>query len=290
MKLTIFTPTYNRAYTLERLYRSLLKQTNMNFEWLIVDDGSIDNTKELINNWRKENRIKIRYYYQKNSGKHVAHNQGVNKAKGDLFTCLDSDDWFYENAVEEIIKQSYELDTRKHCGLLALDTYEDGSVIGDEFPENLKYASWKQLIFNHKIKGDKAIVFLTDVVKRYPFPENDDKHMPPSYQLFKLSEKYKFKLKNKPVKFVEYLEDGITYNIRSQYKKAPNNYILYRIEMLKLNSNIKFRIKNLVLLNIARIYAVKPISEISVKKPYKILLYLINPFTKIYVRLRERGS
>lgn len=97
--LTIFTPTFNRAHTLPRLYESLLNQTDYNFEWLIVDDGSSDDTSNLIETFKDE-KFPIRYIYQNNGGKHIASNVGLKAAKGDIFVVLDSDDWFYPNAVQ----------------------------------------------------------------------------------------------------------------------------------------------------------------------------------------------
>ena len=103
--ITVFTPTYNRAYILPRLYKSLLRQTNKQFEWIIVDDGSTDNTEEKVNNWIKENKIKIKYYKQENQGKMIAHNKGVEKSEGELFVCVDSDDYLTDNAIEIITKK-----------------------------------------------------------------------------------------------------------------------------------------------------------------------------------------
>src|SRR5665647_1656547 len=101
--LTIFTPSYNRGYILGQLYHSLLEQTCMDFEWVIVDDGSTDNTKDLVQAWTNEGKLTIRYIYQKNGGKMRAHNTGVLYATTELFLCVDSDDYLVETAVEEIL-------------------------------------------------------------------------------------------------------------------------------------------------------------------------------------------
>ena len=102
--ITIFTPTYNRAHRLPVLYQSLCKQTSREFEWVVVDDGSTDDTKSLINGWIKEGKINIRYFWQENAGKAQAHNLGVEMAEKNLFTCVDSDDLLVTNAVERISK------------------------------------------------------------------------------------------------------------------------------------------------------------------------------------------
>ena len=116
-KVTVFTPAYNRAYTLGRLYESLLKQTDKRFCWLIVDDGSTDQTEELVSNWIKENRIDIEYYKQENQGKPAAHNTGVELTKTELFTCVDSDDYLTDNAVGEILN-AWERKTDGCIGIL----------------------------------------------------------------------------------------------------------------------------------------------------------------------------
>ena len=102
--LTVFTPTFNRAYILHRCYESLLRQTNKNFIWLIIDDGSTDNTKKLVTEWmNKENGFEIRYEYKKNGGMHTAHNKAYELIDTELNVCIDSDDFMPDNAVELIV-------------------------------------------------------------------------------------------------------------------------------------------------------------------------------------------
>lgn len=275
--LTIFTPTYNRAYTLERLYKSLLAQTNKNFEWVIVDDGSKDNTQSLVNKWMSEAKIPIKYLHQMNRGKHIAHNVGVENAKGELFTCLDSDDWFYNDAVENILKLYEELPKKNLAGIIGIDTYENKKIIGNQFPSKVKYSNWKELIFKHKLQGDKAIFFVTSLIKRYPFPDNEDKHMPPSYQLYMLNPNFKFALTNKAIKFVEYLPDGITFNIRKKYQLAPNNYCQYRLLMMKIAPNIRFKLKNAVHYNVSRKYIKENLKNSKTGLSNKITIALTKP-------------
>ncbi|PTJ27047.1 glycosyltransferase family 2 protein, partial [Staphylococcus simulans] len=130
--LTVFTPTFNRAHTLGRVYESLRKQSNYNFEWVIVDDGSTDETELLVNQF-EEDLFTIRYFKIKNSGKHVATNVGIKAARGDLFTCLDSDDWFYPDAVDYFLN-FFESNVDVEC-LITLDTFEDGTIVGEKLPD-----------------------------------------------------------------------------------------------------------------------------------------------------------
>lgn len=288
--ITVLTPTYNRAYTLEKAYKSLIDQSYKNFEWIIIDDGSKDDTKNIVEKWMQEDKIDIQYYYQNNRGKHIAHNLGVEKAKFNLFTCLDSDDWFYPGTLESIMSYSKEIQAENICGLIGLDTYENGKVVGDKFPESTETLSWYEIIFDEKIKGDKTIVFKTKVLKDYPFPENNlDKHMPPSYQLFLMSKRYKFKVVNDQMKFVEYLPDGITNNIRKKYEIAPNNYAEYRILMANISPTIKFKVKNLFLLNLSKWYTSEKLTFNKLNKKDILLTKIISPLSFLYyLNLKKR--
>ena len=286
--LTIFTPTYNRRHTLKRLYDSLDNQTCYQFEWLIVDDGSTDETKELIEELIRlnSNKFKIRYYYQENSGKHVANNLGLKKAKGNLFTCLDSDDWLYSNAVEFIIEKfntNYEVN-----GFIALDTFDDGRIVGEELPRK-KEINWINLRYVEKVKGDKCYVFKTNVIKQFPFPQyGNSRHMPPSYQLVDYSKHYSFYLFNTPIKYVEYQEDGITSNVRKNYFESAENYCLYRINIHEYLPNNLEKIKNIILYNFSWI-ELKLDKNYSFKGKEHLLSILLLPLSlPLYTVLKRR--
>ncbi|WP_436862363.1 glycosyltransferase family 2 protein [Staphylococcus caeli] len=247
-KLTIFTPTYNRAHTLPRLFESLLNQTNYDFEWLIVDDGSTDNTEQLVKTFVTE-KFSIRYIKQNNGGKHIATNVGLKSAIGELFTCLDSDDWFYSNAVEFIIRKFAE--DSKINALISLDTFENGNVVGELLP-NIESANWVDLRYKYHIKGDKCYVFKTKIVKYMTFPQfGESKHMPPSYQLFEYSKYYNFHLSNTKTKFVEYQSDGISSKVKLNYFKSAENYCEYRKFASKQLPNINEKVKNILLFDIS---------------------------------------
>jgi glycosyltransferase involved in cell wall biosynthesis len=101
--LTVFTPTFNRAYCLEKCYKSLVNQTCYEFVWLIIDDGSTDQTKVLVEKWKKEEKVEINYIWQENQGMHGAHNTAYEQIDTELNVCIDSDDYMPEDAVEKII-------------------------------------------------------------------------------------------------------------------------------------------------------------------------------------------
>lgn len=223
--LTIFTPTFNRAHTLPRLYDSLLKQTDHDFEWLIVDDGSTDDTPQLVKSF-KTDKFSIRYIKQSNGGKHIASNVGLKAAKGDIFVVLDSDDWFYPNAVEVFNTKFRENKDMK--ALITLDTYEDGKVVGEKLPE-IEKVNWVDLRYKYKVRYDKCYVFATNIIRNMTFPQyGKSRHMPPSYQWFEFSELYDCYLANINTKYVEYQTDGISSKVKTNYFKSAENYCEYR--------------------------------------------------------------
>ena len=166
--ITIFTPAYNRAHTLQRTYESLLKQDNKDFIWLIVDDGSTDNTAVLVNEWQQQdNGFEIRYVYKENGGMHTAHNTAYENIDTELNVCIDSDDMLAEGAVSKILNKWAEVNDKGYAGIIGLDADFNGQLIGTEFESNLSettvigfYASGGQ--------GDKKLVYRTDIIKAYP--------------------------------------------------------------------------------------------------------------------------
>ena len=170
MILTIFTPVYNRAHLIHKLYDSLINQTNQNFVWLIVDDGSTDNIKNIIEEYRKSAKFEVRYIYQENQGKHTAHNLGVANCNTELFFCVDSDDFLTSNAVERI----YEIHD-KYSGHSTLGYYfrkmdTQNKISGGKFLFNNELVGLSELYFNYGFVGELAIILKTDLIKPYAFP------------------------------------------------------------------------------------------------------------------------
>lgn len=256
--ISICTPTFNREYTLTRLYESLKNQNVQNFEWIVIDDGSTDKTRELIENFQKENLFTIKYKFQKNQGKHIALNEGQNLASKALFVCLDSDDWFTEHATE-VISNNYKdiIDDKKICGMILLDKFKNGQIIGTDLPDK-KIVNWIELIHVHNMKGDKCYIFKTEYIKKIKFPNfKKNNHMPPSYQMYLISESYQMLCVNEAIKYVEYMPDGISQNIVKKYFSAPENYTYYRKSIHNLLPTVKLRIKNSIHYNITNIISSK---------------------------------
>lgn len=244
-KLTIFTPSYNRAYTLHKCYESLKNQTYKDFTWLIIDDGSTDNTKELVDTWINEEIIEIKYHYQNNQGMHGAHNTAYELIDTELNVCIDSDDYMPEDAVEKIIKFWNKNKRDDLAGIIALDAYEDGSVIGDKFPDNIKETTLFEVNNIHKIPGDKKLVYRTELTKKYPYPLFEgERYVGLAYKYYKLDEEYKLATLNEVICIVEYLDDGSSNNMLRQYRKNPRGFAFYRVENMKHSrASFKFKLK-----------------------------------------------
>lgn len=246
--LTVFTPSYNRAYTLNKCYESLKRQTSQDFIWLIIDDGSSDNTKELVDKWIKEDKINIKYIYQKNQGMHGAHNTAYENIDTELNVCIDSDDYMTDDAVENIISFWHENKRDDIAGIMGLDTYENGDVIGDEFPDDLKESTYWDIYHKYKLKGDKKLVYRSDLTKKYTYPLFEgEKYVGLGYKYAKLDEDYKLLVMNKKLCVVEYMQDGSTKNIMKQYRNNPKGFAFIRKEDMKNpNANIIFKLKSCI--------------------------------------------
>lgn len=171
---TVFTPTYNRAHTIKRVFESLCAQTLRDFEWLVVDDGSTDETPELIAAWAKAADFPIRYFKQDHSGKHIAHNLAVREARGYIFAPLDSDDALLPDSLEKIRGLWTEIpdsDRALFSGVGGLCCDQHGIVIGDRFPKSPLDSNLRELVYVFRIRGEKWGVTRTDVFRQYPFPE-----------------------------------------------------------------------------------------------------------------------
>ena len=227
--LTIFTPTYNRAHTLVRTYNSLCQQTCKDFEWLIIDDGSTDNTCEIVEKWICNSDFKIRYIYQENQGMHGAHNTAYKNITTELNTCIDSDDYMPVDAVENIITFWYENRSNKYAGIIGLDQREDGSIIGTTFRPELKETTLMNFYANGG-KGDKKLVYRTDIVKQYPeYPLFEgERYVGLAYKYMLIDQDYKLLTLNKPLVIVEYQADGSSNMMWKQYWNNPRGFAFFR--------------------------------------------------------------
>lgn len=227
--LTIFTPAYNRAHTIDRTYQSLIRQTCKDFLWLIVDDGSTDGTKKLVEGWIRENKIPITYIYQENQGMHGAHNTAYKNITTELNTCIDSDDWMPHDAVEKIINAWKEHSHEKYAGIIGLDQTADGKLIGTNFPENLKETTL-QGFYEAGGQGDKKLVYRTDIIKQYPeYPLfKGERYVGLAYKYMLIDQDWKLITLNEPLVTVEYQLEGSSFSMYKQYWNNPKGFAFFR--------------------------------------------------------------
>ena len=197
---TVFTPTYNRAATLPRVYESLRKQTYRNFEWLIIDDGSSDRTRALVDFWISRDVFPIRYIYQDHGHKKAAFNRAVQEARGALFLTLDSDDECMPDALERFCWHWDSIPSairERYSAVTALWVYADGAVVGTPFPGSGYLDSDSIEIHRRwKVKGDKWGFQRVDVLRACVFHEDLDGFIPEGLVWAQIAEKYKTRYVN----------------------------------------------------------------------------------------------
>lgn len=222
MKLTIFTPAYNRANLLPRLFESLVNQNNKDFVWLIVDDGSTDNTRELVEKFKEISGFKIVYIFQENSGKHVAHNTGVENCDTELFFCVDSDDFLTPDAVEKIYAvhdESRSLDT---LGYYFRKADTSGAISGGAFPIHNRLVGFREIYFDLGFVGELAIVFKTNLIKNYCFPVyENEKFVTEKVFYNQLGSIAPVVYVDEVIYIFEYQETGYSRNASKMYVKNP---------------------------------------------------------------------
>ncbi len=239
MFVTIFTPTYNRAYTLTRTFRSLCDQTRKNFEWLVVDDESTDGTEDLIKSFMESAPFEIRYFRKENGGKHTAYNIALREARGDLFFDIDSDDWMPQNGMSII--NSF-IPTLTRCrdiaGIIGLKNDINGNMLGRRFRDETKMLMLPDMQ-SKDYRGEYSIIFKTEIARKYEFPViTGEKYMPENVVYDKF-EGYNFIATNNILTTCEYQPDGLSLMYGSLMVYNPRGFMFYHLERLK--SNISFR-------------------------------------------------
>ncbi|HEU9009310.1 TPA: glycosyltransferase family 2 protein, partial [Streptococcus pneumoniae] len=235
-KITVFTPTFNRGYLMNKLFHSLNSQTNKHFEWLIVDDGSIDQTGELVETFKEQANFEIRYFYQQNGGKHRAINHGLDLARGELFFIVDSDDSLTDDAIEKIFN-NYSGIAFNHsfAGIAFNRGFSKKRIVGETFEgtyidcDNLHRAK-------HNILGDKAEVYRTDILKSIKFPVVDGENFMSEVVLWNEVARRGYKLRwfNDIIYFCDYLEDGLTKNSEKILFNNPVAHQMMTKELLQI--------------------------------------------------------
>lgn len=240
--ITVFTPTYNRAGLLPRLYDSLKQQTFTDFEWIIVDDGSVDKTEEVVNKQiiGDDHSFQIKYIKKENHGKHTAVNVGVKHAQGELFMIADSDDFLPNDALNIVSKEYQAVKDDPFCGgVCGYMAHSNGVVIGKGCDADFIDANSIDMRYKYHIQGDMKEVFRTDVLREFPFPEIDNERFCPEQLVwFRIAQKYYLRVFNKVIYTAEYLADGLTSNIVRIRMNSPVASCMTYSEML--NYDIPF--------------------------------------------------
>lgn len=237
MKISILTPAYNRGEKLNKLYTSLLVNNNSNvdIEWLVMDDGSTDKTKYIVTNFIKQNIINIKYYYQENQGKMAALNNLVRYATGDVIIECDSDDYFTVGAFDTIAKYEDKLKDGIYA-LVFLKYDQDGNNMGNNFPENLHRSDMFSLYFRENVTGEKALVFNSYIRKQFEYKlEADEKFVTESRMYHQMDLEYDVICINEPIMICEYQKDGYSKNIQKVFKENPLGYYEYFREILEMD-------------------------------------------------------
>jgi glycosyltransferase involved in cell wall biosynthesis len=235
---TVFTPTFNRAFTLPRVYESLKAQSFRDFEWLIVDDGSTDGTEALVRQWQQEADFPIRYIWQENAGKHLAINVGVQQAQGKLFLILDSDDACVPEALErfKLHWDSIPVDRRhQFTGVTCLVQDPSGQIIGDPFPVDPLDSDSLDVRYRHRVLGEKWGFHRTEILKEFPYPAvaGDEPYVPPSLVWNRIALNYQTRYVNDSLRiYSPPLPDALSN--RRRPIRAPEGAILYYNEFVNM--------------------------------------------------------
>lgn len=288
--LTIFTPTYNRKEKLKYLYDSLCRQTNKNFKWLVIDDGSTDETKDLIKSFITEKKIEIQYYFQENSGKMKSHNKAVEMCTTELFLCVDSDDYLVDNAVEIIlnIMDKPRMTNEKIIGLLAYRNNKVSFIENDKDRfKKLRLLNLQQL-YDNNYSGETTLVFKTKIIRKYPFIIYENERFIQEKTVYNILDqlgKYIFFPEN--ITIMEYQPDGISNNVKKILINNPKGSFYY------YNQNMKYekrKLKNLR--NAANAISYGLLSNYNIKyimKEYKYMKILASPIG-IYLYIKRKNQ
>lgn len=236
MLITVFTPSYNRANFLREIFESLCQQTFKDFEWIVVDDGSTDNTKDVMDKIIAGfDSFPIRYIYKKNGGKHTAINVGTKLAKGDMFFIVDSDDTLMNTALQTVADEWNKVkDNAQIGGIVGLDVNsKTGEIIGRGLPQDVIDCDAMEIRYKYHVRGDLKEVYRTEVLREFPFPEiKGERFCPEQLVWFRIAQKYKLRYINKPIYKVEYQPDGITSGIVKARMESPVATCMTYSEML----------------------------------------------------------
>lgn len=273
MLITVFTPTYNRSNLLPDLYQSLLRQTSKNFEWLIIDDGSTDDTSLIVENFIKEKILKINYIKVTNGGKHRAINIAADKSLGEYVFIVDSDDILESSAIEIGEKYLSTIDSQL-AGVVFRLKYKDGSLVGEKLPFEEKATSYFNIRYNLGYNVDFKEFTRTEILRNYKYPDyKNEKFCSEALVWNRISEDFNFLFVDKAIYICEYLQEGLSANIIMNRRRS-SSYALDIYSELYNNNRVPLKTKLKSLINFWRFgwYNKK-----SFKSKWKLLKYDVLP-------------
>ncbi|MBO4946817.1 MAG: glycosyltransferase family 2 protein [Lachnospiraceae bacterium] len=290
--LTIFTPTFNRAYCLHRGYEALCRQSCKDFQWLIIDDGSADNTRELVESWmQNDNGFDIRYVYKDNGGLASGYNTAIALTDTELCVCVDSDDYLTDDAVEKVLRFWENHRNEGYAGIIGLDCLENGEVLGDPFPDQKSINLIDLYVGRYSINNrDRKNIVRTDLYKSVAPMKvfRDERDINPHLMHLQISEQYDFLVLNEKLCVVEYQTDGMTNTVIRQYMRSPKSFRETRLYEMRIpNAPIKFVLKKTIHYVSSCILSGEPCISASPRKLLTVLLYPLGVLLTLYVRFKN---
>lgn len=290
-EVTVLTPAYNREKLLQKLYKSLCNQDCKDFVWLIIDDGSSDNTGKYIDEIKVNADFSIKYYKKENGGKHTALNYAYQYIDTPLTFIVDSDDTLTSDAISTV-KETYNKykDEKDICGFSFLREKPGGGYLSTSgVPQDGLKESYVECRINRNIGGDMAEVWYTHCLKEYPFPEfRGEKFLGEDIVWVKMAQKYKMRFFNKVIYISDYLEDGLTNNRRKHNIKSPNGCVARAETFLNSSANLKTKIKSALQYQIYGKFANRSMKEQFRNTKQKALFALcVFPSTVLYVKWKR---
>lgn len=294
--LTVFTPAYNRADLLGRCFESMKRQTDHNFIWMVIDDGSTDGTAALVKGWMDQPLpFALEYHYKENGGLHTAYNEAIAHIQTELCVCIDSDDYMPDDAVEKILTFWEAKGSDRVAGIVGLDFDLEGRVIGDPLPNRETVNLIDLLAGKYPIvNGDRTNVVRTELYKKFApmrvFP--GEKNFNPHYMHLQISREYDFLVLNENLRFVDYQAEGMTASMLWQYRSSPRSFAEIRKLYLGFpDTSLKFRLRHSIHLVSSCCLQGRPFAAVK-ESPRKWETALMLPFGWVlsaYICYRTRG-
>lgn len=280
--ITIFTPTYNRCIELQRLFDSLENQTNKSFVWLIVNDGSTDDTEETVIRWKEKADFKIVYIKQENKGKSMAHNIGVKNTQTELFTCVDSDDFLSCDAVNNIL----ECWKNVKCNDIGILARRNVTVVKAKHSNKDIHTTLREAR-KYGIYGDTMLIYKTDIVKKYQFPYYEgEKFVPENYLYDLLDQEGTLYFLNQILYYGEYLKDGYTQNMAKVLKNNPQGYLAYIYQRLLMDQRLTDKMTDTI--RYIAMAKVRKMDKVVKNAPYPMITFITFPLGIVFYLKRYK--